>query len=124
METLLALFGAKWCCVFASGCGGLTNGLVHKWTGWLSEAKNLGLSVAVGWVAAEFAIPALMEQFEFGPYTALGIAFLIGYSGIRLLPHLEKRIFKKLDRVIDDVGKVAEDATGVDGDDDDDEEKK
>ena len=122
METLLALFGAKWCCVFASGCGGLTNGLVHKWTGWISEAKNLGLSVVVGWVAAEFAIPALMEQFEFGPYTALGIAFLIGYSGIRLLPHLEKRIFKKLDRVIDDVGKVAEDATGVDGDGD--EEKK
>ena len=122
METLLALFGAKWCCVFASGCGGLTNGLVHKWTGWLTEAKNLGLAVAVGWVAAEFAIPALMEQFEFGPYTALGIAFMIGYSGIRLLPHLEKRIFKKLDKVIDDVGKVAADSTL--GDDDEEEKKK
>jgi len=122
METLLALFGAKWCCVFASGCGGLTNGLVHKWTGWLTEAKNLGLAVAVGWVAAEFAIPALMEQFEFGPYTALGIAFMIGYSGIRLLPHLERRIFKKLDKVIDDVGKVAADSTL--GTDDEEEEKK
>ena len=113
METLLALFGAKWCCVFASGCGGLTNGLVHKWTGWKREAKSLGLAVAVGWVAAEFAIPALMEQFEFGQYTALGIAFMIGYSGIRLLPHLEKRIVKKVDKIIDDVGKVAEDATGL-----------
>ena len=113
METLLALFGAKWCCVFASGCGGLTNGLVHKWTGWKREAKSLGLAVAVGWVAAEFAIPALMEQFEFGPYTALGIAFMIGYSGIRLLPHLEKRIVKKVDKIIDDVVKVAEDATGL-----------
>ncbi len=123
METLLALFGAKWCCVFASGCGGLTNGLVHKWTGWATEAKNLGLAVVVGWVAAEFAIPALMEAFEFGPYTALGIAFMIGYSGIRLLPHLEKRIFKKLDKVIDDVGKVAADATLGD-DDEDDKEKK
>ena len=122
METLLALFGAKWCCVFASGCGGLTNGLVHKWTGWLTEAKNLGLAVAVGWVAAEFAIPALMEQFEFGPYTALGIAFMIGYSGIRLLPHLEQRIFKKLDKVIDDVGKVAADTTL--GTDDEEEDKK
>ena len=122
METLLALFGAKWCCVFASGCGGLTNGLVHKWTGWVMEAKNLALSVVVGWIAAEFAIPALMEQFEFGPYTALGIAFLFGYSGIRLLPHLEKRIFKKLDRVIDDVGKVAADSTL--GTDDEEEEKK
>ena len=123
METLLALFGAKWCCVFASGCGGLTNGLVHKWTGWATEAKNLGLAVVVGWVAAEFAIPALMEAFEFGPYTALGIAFMIGYSGIRLLPHLERRIFKKLDKVIDDVGKVAADATLGD-DDEDDKEKK
>ena len=124
METLLALFGAKWCCVFASGCGGLTNGLVHKWTGWITEAKNLALAVIVGWVAAEFAIPALMEQFEFGPYTALGIAFLIGYSGIRLLPHLEKRIFKKLDKVIDDVGKVAADATLGSDDDEEDKEKK
>ena len=124
METLLALFGAKWCCVFASGCGGLTNGLVHKWTGWLTEAKNLALAVIVGWVAAEFAIPALMEQFEFGPYTALGIAFLIGYSGIRLLPHLEKRIFKKIDRVVDDVGRFAEDMTEVPKGDDDEDEKK
>ena len=66
---------------------------------------------------------SLMEQFEFGPYTALGIAFMFGYSGIRLLPQLEKRIFKKLDRVIDDVGKVAEDATGVDGDDEDGDKK-
>ena len=123
METLLALFGAKWCCVFASGCGGLTNGLVHKWTGWLTEAKNLALAVVVGWVAAEFAIPALMEQFEFGPYTALVIAFLIGYSGIRLLPHLEKRIVNKMDKIIDDVGKVAEDATAVDGTEDEDEKK-
>ena len=122
METLLALFGAKWCCVFASGCGGLTNGLVHKWTGWAMEVKNLVLAVAVGWVAAEFAIPALMEQFEFGPYTALGIAFIIGYSGIRLLPHLEKRLFRKIDRVVDDVGRFAEDMTEVKGDDED--EKK
>ena len=120
METMLALFGAKWCCVFASGCGGLTNGLVHKWTGWVTEGKNLALAVAVGWIAAEFAIPALMEQFEFGPYTALGIAFMIGYSGIRLLPHLEKRIVKKVDRIIDDVGKVAEDATSLPPEDEED----
>ena len=124
METLLALFGAKWCCVFASGCGGLTNGLVHKWIGWKGEAKNLALAVAVGWIGAEFLIPALMEQFEFGPYTALGIAFMLGYSGIRLLPHLEKRIVKKMDRIIDDVGKVAEDATAIPSDEEENGEKK
>ena len=42
-----------------------------------------------------------MEQFEFGVYTALAIAFFIGYSGIRLLPHLEKKVFKKIDNAID-----------------------
>jgi hypothetical protein len=105
METLLALFGAKWCCVFASTAGGVTNGLVHTWTGWKSEIKNVLLAAAAGWIAAEFAIPALMEQFEFGVYTALAIAFLIGYMGIRVLPHLEAKITKKLDKAIDNIGK-------------------
>ena len=103
METLLTVFGAKWCCVFASTCGGLTNGLVHKWTGLAMEAKNLLIAAVVGWLAAEFFIPALMEWFEFGVYTALAIAFLIGYSGIRLLPKLEKKVFKKLDKALDNV---------------------
>ena len=94
METILAIIGAKWCCVFASTCGGLTNGLVHKWTGVAMEAKNLAVAAIVGWLAAEFFIPALMEWFEFGVYTALAIAFLIGYSGIRLLPKLEKKVLK------------------------------
>jgi hypothetical protein len=105
METLLALFGAKWCCVFASTAGGVTNGLVHTWTGWKSELKNVALAAAAGWIAAEFAIPALMEQFEFGVYTALAIAFMIGYMGIRVLPHLEAKITKKLDKAIDNIGK-------------------
>jgi len=100
METLLAIFGAKWCCVFASTMGGVTNGLVHKWLGWVREAKNIALAAIVGWIAAEFFIPMLMEQFEFGPYTALAIAFFIGYSGIRLLPHLETQITKRLDKII------------------------
>jgi|TARA_B110000495_G_C23031800_1_gene614758 hypothetical protein len=105
METLLAVFGAKWCCVFASTMGGVTNGLVHTWTGWAKEAKNLALAAVTGWIAAEFFIPALMEQFEFGPYTALAIAFFIGYVGIRLLPHLEKKFFSKLDKTIDSIDK-------------------
>jgi len=100
METLLAIFGAKWCCVFASTMGGLTNGLVHTWLGWIKEAKNLAIAAIVGWIAAEFFIPALMEQFGFGVYTALAIAFFIGYSGIRLLPHLETQVFKRLDKII------------------------
>jgi hypothetical protein len=29
---------------------------------------------------------------------------MIGYSGIRLLPHLEKKIFSKIDKAIDSIG--------------------
>ena len=104
METLLAIFGAKWCCVFASTCGGLANGLVHTWVGWKKELKNLAVAAIVGFFAAEFFIPALMEQFEFGDATALAIAFFIGYTGIRLLPYLERKFFSKLDKAIDSVG--------------------
>ena len=100
METLLAIFGAKWCCVFASTCGGLTNGLVHKWTGFAMEAKNLAVAAIVGWLAAEFFIPMLMEQFEFGVSPALAIPFFNGYSGTRLLPHLETQVFRRLDKLI------------------------
>ena len=104
METLITLIGARWCCVFASTCGGLTNGLAHQWTGYKKEIKNLILAALVGWIAAEFFIPMLMEQFQFGTYTALAIAFIIGYSGIRLLPHVEKKLFKKLDDALDSIG--------------------
>ena len=100
METLLAIFGAKWCCVFASTMGGLTNGLVHTWLGWAKEIKNVGIAAFGVCIAAEFFIPMLVEQFELGVYTALAIAFFIGYSGIRLLPRLETQIFKRLDKVI------------------------
>ena len=79
--------------------GGLANGLVHTWVGWAKEAKNLAVAAIVGFFAAEFFIPALMESFEFGPYTALAIAFVIGYSGIRLLPKLEQQLFKRIDKL-------------------------
>jgi hypothetical protein len=46
-----------------------------------------------------------MESFQFGTYTALAIAFFIGYAGIRLLPHLEKKITAKLDKTIDNIDK-------------------
>ena len=62
------------------------------------------MAALVGWIAAEFFIPMLMEQFQFGTYTALAIAFIIGYSGIRLLPHVEKKLFKKLDDALDSIG--------------------
>ena len=96
METLLAVFGAKWCCVFASTCGGLANGLVHTWVGWAKEAKNLAVAAIVGWFAAEFFIPALMAHFGFGTEVALAIAFVCGYSGVRIMSKLEGTILDKM----------------------------
>ena len=102
MEYLIQTFGAKFCCIFASGCGGVANILTKKQFN-LRALKDVALALIVGWIAAEFFITMLMEQFDFGTYTALAIAFLIGYSGIRLLPHIEEKVFKKIDKALDSI---------------------
>ena len=91
---LIAMFGSKACCIGAAGTGGICNAAMRRKT----PVKDIVASVLIGWVAAEFFIPALMESFEFGPYTALAIAFVIGYSGIRLLPKIEQQLFKRIDK--------------------------
>ena len=96
LTELVAMFGAKFCCIAAAGTGGVCNAAVRRKT----PVRDILLSVIIGWIAAEFFIPMLVEQFELGVYTALAIAFFIGYSGIRLLPHLEDQVFKRLDNVI------------------------
>ena len=88
MDALIIAIGAKTCCVFASGCGGLTNWAVHKKISW----RDLALACLVGWVAAEFFIPPIMTHFELNMIWGPAIAFLLGYCGIRLLPIVEERI--------------------------------
>jgi len=95
MEWLIQTLGAKFCCIFASGCGGLANVLTKKQWGW-SAVKDVGLSVIVGWLAAEFLIPAAMDYWKFSDTVAVGLAFLIGYCGIRLLPKLEEALVKRV----------------------------
>ena len=74
MEWALATFGGKFCCVAAS------------------------TSIVVGWIAAEFLIPAAMSHWKFSAEVAVGIAFLIGYCGIRLLPKLEEALMNKVSK--------------------------
>ena len=53
MEWLILTIGAKFCCIAASGVGGLANWAVKKSISW----RDLVLAVLVGWAAAEFFIP-------------------------------------------------------------------
>ena len=89
---LIAMFGAKACCIGASGIGGVCNAAVNSKT----PVRDLVTSVIIGWVAAEFFIPALMSHFEFGPEIALTIAFMFGYSGVRILSKIEGNILNKI----------------------------
>lgn len=51
MEWLILTFGAKFCCIGASGVGGLANWAVKKEISW----RDLALAILVGWAAAEFS---------------------------------------------------------------------
>lgn len=88
-------FGGKLCCIFASGCGGLANTLTgRKWN--LLGLKDITVAVVVGWIAAEFFIPAAMSYFKFNDQIAIALAFVIGYCGIRLLPKVEEALMRRI----------------------------
>ena len=97
MEWALETCGGKFCCCVASACGGLANVLTKRNWGW-SAVKDIGLSIVVGWIAAEFLIPAAMAYWKFSGEVAIGLAFLIGYCGIRLLPKLEEALMNKVSK--------------------------
>lgn len=89
---LVAMFGAKACCIGAAGTGGICNAIVRRKT----PVRDLVISLLVGWVAAEFFIPALMAHFGFGTEVALAIAFICGYSGVRIMSKIEGTILDKI----------------------------
>ena len=92
MEWLIATFGAKFCCITASGAGGICNWLTHKKAG----IKDVVVALVVGWLSAEFVIPAIMKQFELDMTMGPMIAIFIGYSGVRFLQVAEKRFLAKI----------------------------
>ena len=89
---LVAMFGAKFCCIAAAGTGCVCNALVRRKT----PVRDILLSCIIGWIAAEFFIPALMAHFGFGVEVALAIAFICGYSGVRIMSKLEGTILDKM----------------------------
>jgi hypothetical protein len=89
---LVMMFGAKACCIAAAGTGGIFNAIVRRST----PVRDILISVLIGWVAAEFFIPALVAHFGFGIEVALAIAFVCGYSGVRIMSKLEGTILDKI----------------------------
>ena len=95
MEWAIAIFGGKLCCIFASGCGGAANVLTKRKWNW-EAAKDIILAILVGWIAAEFFIPAAMAYWGFNDTVAIALAFIVGYCGIRLLPKIENALMNKI----------------------------
>ncbi len=93
LEYWIMTIGAKTCCIAASGCGGAANALTKKAFN-LDGLKDVVVAIIVGWIAAEFFIPAIMKHWGLEMIWGPAIAFVIGYSGLRLLPLLEARAKK------------------------------
>ena len=93
LEYWIMQIGAKTCCIIASGCGGAANALTKRAFN-LDGLKDILVAVIVGWIAAEFFIPPIMKHWGLEIIWGPAIAFVIGYSGLRLLPVLEARARK------------------------------
>jgi len=99
--------------IFASIAGGLCNYNTKKVKGrkpkgghinWLVKRKQARreffLNVGIALISAFFFIPPIMHSFDLHHTFAYAIAFLIGYSGMRLLPAIESKITKFLDKTM------------------------
>ena len=111
MEYFITHFGITLCCVIASVAGGLFNYNTRKLKlkkprgahiNWLVERKRarqeLGLSIVIAVVSAEFFIPPLIHMLNISMLAAPAIAFILGYSGIRLLPAIEHKLKSILEK--------------------------
>ena len=94
MEFLINTFGAKLCCIFASGLGGITDQAIKR----KFKIIEIGIALIIGVASAEIFIPALMSYFQFDKTVGIALAFVIGYCGIRLLPSIEAGIKKRIEK--------------------------
>ncbi len=92
MEFLINTFGAKLCCIAASGLGGLTDQAIKK----KFNIMEIVVALLIGVGSAEIFIPALMSYFAFDKTIGVAIAFVVGYCGIRLLPMIEAGVKNRL----------------------------
>ena len=108
LEYWIMTIGAKTCCIAAAGCGGAANALTKRAFN-LDGLKDILVAVIVGWIAAEFFIPPIMKHWGLEMIWGPAIAFVIGYSGLRLLPVLEARAKKLIGG--DDIKQTASEIT-------------
>ena len=70
---------------------------------WLVERKRARiefmLSVFIAAVSAEFFVPPIVNQFGLHITFSPAIAFFIGYSGMRLIPMMERKVSQALDKL-------------------------
>ena len=94
MEFLINTFGAKLCCIAASGLGGVTDQAIKR----KFKIMEIVIALIIGIASAEIFIPALMSYFHFEKTVGIAIAFVIGYCGIRLLPMIEDSVKKRIEK--------------------------
>ena len=94
MEFLINTFGAKVCCIAASGLGGVTDQAIKR----KFKIMEIVIALIIGIASAEIFIPAMMSYFHFDKTVGVAIAFVIGYCGIRLLPMIEAGVKKRLEK--------------------------
>ena len=106
------MFGVSFVCIIASVLGGFCNYNVKKVKGkaprgghvnWLVERKRARieviLSVFVAAISAEFFVPPIINQLGLHITFSPAIAFFIGYSGMRLIPMVERKVSQALDKL-------------------------
>jgi len=94
MEALIMAIGVKACCIGSATVGGAANWAVNRTIKWL----DLLVAIAVGWISAELFLPPIMMHFMLDITWGPALSFIIGFSAIRLLPVIEARIRKLIEK--------------------------
>jgi len=94
MEALIMAVGVKLCCIGSATVGGACNWAVNRAIKWV----DLLVAIGVGWVSAELFLPPIMMHYELDITWGPALSFLIGFSAIRLLPVIEQRIRKFIEK--------------------------
>ena len=94
MEALILQIGVKACCIGSATIGGACNWAVNRQIKWI----DLLVAIGVGWIAAELFLPPVMMHYELDITWGPALSFLIGFSAIRLLPVIEARIRKLIEK--------------------------
>ena len=94
MEALIIAIGVKACCIGSATVGGACNWAVNHQIKWI----DLVVAIGVGWISAELFLPPIMMHYELDITWGPALSFVIGFSAIRLLPVIEARIRRMIEK--------------------------